>query len=253
VNISLTNPVGGAPLGLVPAAVLTITDFEAGTLQFSAPTFTVTENGTQATVTVTRTGGSDGVVSAQLATSNGTATAGSDYTAVTQTVTFGAGDTAAKTVTIPISDDQLVEQAETVNLTLSAATGGAKLGTPATATLTITDNDVASAVKTKVPALVKARGTTAAIKGITFTERNASVTLTVKITIKLGKLTVIPGHLKVKGNNSRALTLTGTAAAINKVLASLTAALGKKNVRATVSVLASDGTTKSTGKISVRC
>ena len=50
----------------------------------------------------------------QIATSNGTATAGSDYTAVTQTVTFNSGET-SKTVKIPITDDLLNEPDETVN------------------------------------------------------------------------------------------------------------------------------------------
>ena len=78
---------------------------------------------------------------ANFATSNGTATAGSDYTAVTQTVSFADGDAANKTVAIPILDDMLVEANETVNLTLSSPTGGATLGNPVTAVLTIIDND----------------------------------------------------------------------------------------------------------------
>ena len=38
----------------------------------------------------------------------GTATAVTDYTAVSQTVSFANGDTANKTVTIPIPDDAVV-------------------------------------------------------------------------------------------------------------------------------------------------
>ena len=53
----------------------------AGTLQFSAATYSVAENGGNATITVTRTGGSAGAVGVTFATSNGTATAPSDYTA----------------------------------------------------------------------------------------------------------------------------------------------------------------------------
>ena len=47
---------------------------------------------------------------------------------MTQAVSFAAGDTANKTVSIPIIDDTLVEGNETVNLTLSSPTGGATLG-----------------------------------------------------------------------------------------------------------------------------
>ena len=100
----------------------------AGTLQFSAATYSVAENGGNATITITRAGGSAGAVGVTFATSNGTATAPSDYTTVTQTVSFADGDTGNKTVSIPIIDDTLVEGNETVNLALSNPTGGATLG-----------------------------------------------------------------------------------------------------------------------------
>ena len=97
-----------------------------------------------ATITVKRTDGSDGAVSARFDTSNSTATAGSDYSAVTNfTVNFANGDSADKTVTIPITDDNVYESNETVNLALTNATGGAQIGPQGTSSLTITDNDTA--------------------------------------------------------------------------------------------------------------
>ena len=149
VNVTLSSPTGGATLGTPSTAVLTITDNDvalpAGTLQFSAATYSVGENAGNAAVIVTRTGGSSGAVSVSFATSNGTAAAPGDYTAVSQTVSFADGDTANKTISIPIINDTTAEANETVNVTLSAPTGGATLGTPSTAVLTITDNDVAPA------------------------------------------------------------------------------------------------------------
>ena len=144
VNLALTNPTGGATLGSPSAAVLTITndDLPAGTLQFSAATYSVAENGGNATITITRTGGSAGAVGVTFATSNGTATQPSDYTAVTQTVSFANGDTASKTVSIPIVNDTVVEANETVNLALTNPTGGATLGSPSAAVLTITNDDL---------------------------------------------------------------------------------------------------------------
>jgi hypothetical protein len=68
--------------------------------------------------------------------SNGTASAGSDYTSTSGTLTFNQGET-SKTISIPIVNDGVFEADETVNITLSSPTGGATLGTPATATLTI--------------------------------------------------------------------------------------------------------------------
>jgi hypothetical protein len=112
-----------------------------GALQFSAATYSVGEGAGTATITVTRTGGSDGVVGVTYATADGTAAAGSDYTATTGTLSWNAGDAAAKSFTVAITNDTAPESNETVALALSAATGGATLGAPASATLTILDDD----------------------------------------------------------------------------------------------------------------
>ncbi len=97
-------------------------------------------------VKVTRTGDDAGPVSVNFATSNGTATAGSDYTATSGTLTFAAGEL-TKTITIPIINDNLFENAnETFSLTLSNPTNSALLQTPTTATITIFDNDFQPAV-----------------------------------------------------------------------------------------------------------
>jgi hypothetical protein len=64
----------------------------------------------------------DGTVTVNFATSNGTATAGSDYTARSGTVTFAAGET-TKTVTVPITGDGAVEGNETFTISLAGASG----------------------------------------------------------------------------------------------------------------------------------
>ncbi len=113
----------------------------AGTLEFSAGTHNVNENGGSVTITVTRSGNSIGAVSVSYATSDGTATAGSDYTAANGTLSWANGDTASKTFTLPILEDCIYEGSETVLLTLSNPAGGAILGSQSDATLTILDND----------------------------------------------------------------------------------------------------------------
>ncbi|MGI9106493.1 MAG: Calx-beta domain-containing protein [Pyrinomonadaceae bacterium] len=112
----------------------------ASQVQFSQPTYTVNEGNGTATITVARSGSTGGAVSVQYATSNGTATAGQDYTAQSGTINFAAG-VASQSFTFPITNDTTMESSETVNLTLSNPTGGATLGSQNTATLTITDND----------------------------------------------------------------------------------------------------------------
>ena len=110
-----------------------------GTVQFSAATYEVNENGGSFQVTVTRTGGGDGEVSVQFTTADGSATAGLDYEAVDQTVTFADGDMANKIVAIPILPDGAIEADETVNLSLSDPQGGVALGATSAAVLTIHD------------------------------------------------------------------------------------------------------------------
>jgi len=113
-----------------------------GTLAFTAPEFSLREDGTAVLeVTVSRTGGSTGTVSASIDLEDGTATSPEDYDNTPITVQFDDGDTADKTISIPLIDDDLLERDETLNLTLNRPTGGATLGTQDTATVNIFDND----------------------------------------------------------------------------------------------------------------
>ena len=142
VELVLSDPTGGATLGSPAAATLTIVDHEPGTLQFSTDSYAVEEDGGATTITVTRTGGSDGQVSVRHATTGGSATPARDYAHVSDTVVFATGDTGDKSFQVTIVDDGLVEGDETVDLVLSGPTGGATLGSPAAATLTIGSSDL---------------------------------------------------------------------------------------------------------------
>ncbi len=117
------NPVGGPVWYIIELQFIA-----PGSVQFSAPTYSVNENGSSATITVTRTGGSNGAVGVSYTTSNGTADAGSDFTAASGTLSWADGDISDKTFSVPIADDSVYEVNETVNLTLSSPTGGASLG-----------------------------------------------------------------------------------------------------------------------------
>jgi parallel beta-helix repeat protein len=115
-----------------------------GTLQFGTASVEVAESGGSARLDVTRSGGSDGAVSVNGATADGSALAGSDFVATSAAVGFADGETGPKTIAVPIVDDAQFESAETFSVTLSGATGGAVLGVPASATVTITSDDAAS-------------------------------------------------------------------------------------------------------------
>lgn len=119
---------------------------EPGSLSIADTTLDVGEGAGTVTVTVNRTGGSDGTVTVDYATQNGTATSPADFTATTGTLTFGPGVT-TQSFTIPIVADNVPEGAETFTVALSNETGGAFLGA-GTATITIAANLPGQAIPT---------------------------------------------------------------------------------------------------------
>jgi pimeloyl-ACP methyl ester carboxylesterase len=114
----------------------------AGTLQFAQASYPVNENAGTVTLSVTRTGGSSGAVSVQYATANGTALAPGDYTASSGALNWPSGDTAPKPIPVTIVNDSTAESSESFTVTLSNPIGGATLSSPATATVTIVDDDL---------------------------------------------------------------------------------------------------------------
>jgi hypothetical protein len=114
-----------------------------GTLAFAAENYSVAEDGIEARIVVTRSGGSSGAVSVNYAAADGTALAGPDYLPTTGVLQFADGET-MQTITVRIIDDTLHEADESLALVLSNPGGGATLGWPNSAVLTITDNDSAA-------------------------------------------------------------------------------------------------------------
>ena len=115
----------------------------SGTLGFSSATYDQAES-LSITITVNRAGGTTGAISVDVSNAGGSATGGAacggavDFTNFNQTLNFANGE-ASRTFTIQLCADNLSEGAETVNLTLANPTGGATLGMPNAATLSITD------------------------------------------------------------------------------------------------------------------
>ena len=94
--------------------------------------------------TVTLDSAATETVTVDWATSDGTATAGTDYTAGNGTVTFNAGDS-SKTVSVTVAGDNVDEPNETFTVTLSNPSSSATIG-DGTATGTITDDDATPTV-----------------------------------------------------------------------------------------------------------
>lgn len=143
--VQLSNVTGGAGLAAPASATVTIVDDDTpppqpGDLQFSMANYEVDENGTSITIEVTRTGGSDGEVTADYTTLDDSATDGSDYDISSGTLTFADG-VLNQSFTVVIIDDSDVEGEESFSLQLSNPGGGAALGTLTEATVTIIEDD----------------------------------------------------------------------------------------------------------------
>jgi Ca2+-binding RTX toxin-like protein len=80
---------------------------------------TLDESAGTMTFTVIRSGDLSGSSVVNFSTRNGTATAGSDYTATTGSATFAPGET-TKTITVAITADTLAEANETLKVNLTA-------------------------------------------------------------------------------------------------------------------------------------
>ncbi len=133
-----TNPAGSSP-----CSTSSVTYEEISTLRwhvhFGAASTSVSEAAGSITVTISRSGLTDGTASVHYATADGTAGSG-DYGAVSGTLKFSPGQ-AGKTVAIPIINDPSHEPDETFTIALSSPGLGTDTDAPASETITIVDDD----------------------------------------------------------------------------------------------------------------
>ncbi|OYV02663.1 MAG: hypothetical protein CFE26_21895, partial [Verrucomicrobiales bacterium VVV1] len=173
---------------------------------------TVNEAAGTATFTVTLSAASGQTVTVGYNTSNGTATAGADYTSATGTLTFAPG-VLTQTITVNITNDTIYEGAtgETFNVNLV---------TPTNATIadnlglgTITDNDTPPTITSVDDPLTPAINSVTVVEGVdavfTVTLSNASSTAsTFPLALASGTATLGSDFTNVL-TFSNGVTLTG--------------------------------------------
>ncbi|MFT6865638.1 MAG: VCBS repeat-containing protein, partial [Cyclobacteriaceae bacterium] len=151
-SVEITLSTSGLPSGVslnTPSATGTISDDDVASVTISASDATgnetPTDNG-EFSVSLNKTNntGSDITITYSI---GGTATAGpgNDYTILSGTVIIADGQSSA-TIPVIILNDGLVENSETIVVTLVSSDVPTKVtvGAPGSATVTITDNDTAS-------------------------------------------------------------------------------------------------------------
>ena len=93
----------------------------------------MTENAGSVVLTVNRVnlgGGFGAAASVSYATQASTALAGTDFVATTGTLSWAAGDSAPKTITIPVVNNSVAEGSEVFRVNLTGASAGTRIGTP---------------------------------------------------------------------------------------------------------------------------
>lgn len=125
-------------------------EINPGTVDISPAAVSVAEDGGSITVTVTRSGGTEGAATVTVATVAGTATADSDYTTTSVDVSWADGEGGDKTVDVPIlTDIEDPEADEQFTVVLSAPSAGLTVGADTT-TVTITNVPVPTTTTTTI-------------------------------------------------------------------------------------------------------
>ena len=126
-NLALSNPTN-ATLGTNSVALGTIqNDDLLSSLAIGDVTVNnVTAGSTDAVFTVSLSPAVGGETTVEFSTANGTAVAGTDYTATSGTLTFSPGST-TRFITVPVLGDPLPDETETFVVNLSNPSGNAQL------------------------------------------------------------------------------------------------------------------------------
>ena len=252
ITLTLSSPVS-ATLGITNPATLTIVDDDNPTIDFSSAAYSVNEGAGTATITVTLSATPSLTVNVNYAASDITAIAGSDYTAVTGTLTFTPGVT-IQTFTVPIVTDSLFENNETVRLSLNAPSNAILGSANNPAMLTIVDDDTmpivdfnssaysvneASGTATITVTLSAASGVTATVNfatiqnsasaGLDYLGAGGSLTFAPGITTRTFTVTILNDGLF---ENNETLTLT--------LSTPVSATLGTTNNPATLTIVDND-------------
>jgi len=114
---------------------------QAGQIAFDQSTQSVSEDGVQVDINVSRLNGTDGYARVRVITSDDSAQAGNDYTAVNQLLTWQPGISGPRQLSVLITDDMLSEGLESFVVNLSEV-GGASLGATTQITININDDDI---------------------------------------------------------------------------------------------------------------
>jgi chitinase len=193
-SLNLSNPANATIAD--GAAQATITDNDTVSISVANATVTEGNSGTVSAVfSVTLSAQSGQVVSFDYATADGSATAPSDYTDTSGSLSFDPGQT-IKQIVVPVVGDTTIEIAETFTLNLTNAVN-ATFADP-TAQGTITDNDTVTITIGNVTVTEANAGTRDAVFTVTLSAVSGN-TVSVDFTTANGSAAAPSDYLSVGG------------------------------------------------------
>ena len=162
--LGLSSPTNFSRVGSQSTATINVAG-APGVISLSDTRYSFPETAGVVSIPVKRTGGVQGQVSVTVTTTNGTATAGSDYNALSgYTATLNDG---VSTVNIPVTllstGQSATETNETFTIAISTPTNGAALGTITTATVRIEKLDTQAPTVALIAPAANAKITTSSV------------------------------------------------------------------------------------------
>ncbi len=204
----VSGATGGAEIDVATASATIARDDAppASLLTLSQSAITVSEGAGTVAVTVARTG--TGAVSVVYYSAAVSASLTNDFGKESGVLGWAVNDTSTRTITIPIVNDAINEAAETFNIMLTGAGGGAVFGSHA-AVVTITDNDPlqvgfssasasANESLSSITLNVVRTGATTQTMSVNYATANGTATAGSDYATAGGTLTWLPGDPDVK-------------------------------------------------------
>lgn len=177
VVVHLSSP-GESSIGNNIEYTLTLTEDTTPSIQFETTTSSASEASTTISIVVEASAAVTATTTVNYEASAGTATgSGTDYTLAAGTSTIAIGDTTTS-ISLTIVNDDIAEDDETVIITLSNPVN-ANLGTNATTTHTIEDNDTAGFTVSAISGNVTEAGGTSTFTVVLTSQPTDTVTTTV--------------------------------------------------------------------------
>jgi hypothetical protein len=138
-TLGFSNPSSGAQIGTPGMSTVILQDVDTG-LSFTTNSSSVFKNAGSAVISVVCSNTNAEPVSVNYATANGTAVAGTDYTATNGTLTFSNG-VSIQTFSVRVINNSLINGNHAFGVSLSSPTGNGRLVSPTQQTVTIVDSN----------------------------------------------------------------------------------------------------------------